>query len=152
MLRMRNTSVRNSSLLGAVEKVLFSGGRGDTPLDWKSNPPVPPCQGGKSDAPRRGGGRKAPLTRGVGGLLLRGGAFSTAPPRSELAPHRLACGLAPLPRRHSLPLQSAMTLKGGVIRILWVTKKIGLIATCPCLPPNSSPLIHARAPIPVFFE
>ena len=53
---------------GAVEKVLISGGRGDTPLDWKSNPPVPPCQGGKSDAPRRGGGRKAPLTRGVGGL------------------------------------------------------------------------------------
>ena len=27
MLRMRNTSVRNSSLLGAVEKVLISGGR-----------------------------------------------------------------------------------------------------------------------------
>ena len=28
----------------------------------KSNPPVPPCQGGKGHAPRRGGGRKAPLT------------------------------------------------------------------------------------------
>ena len=48
---MRNTSVRNSSLLGAVEKVLISGGRGDTPLDWKSNPPTPLVMGVKAMPP-----------------------------------------------------------------------------------------------------
>ena len=48
---MRNTSVRNSSLLGAVEKVLISGGRGNTPLDWKSNPPTPLVRGVKAMPP-----------------------------------------------------------------------------------------------------
>ena len=29
-------------------------GRGGAPLNWKTNPPTPPCQGGKSDAPDEG--------------------------------------------------------------------------------------------------
>ena len=34
------------SFIGVVEKNPISGGRGDAPLDWKSNPPYPPLSGG----------------------------------------------------------------------------------------------------------
>ena len=46
-------------------------------LGLKTNPPVPPYQGGKNDAPRRGGGRKAPLTRGDRGVTTPTRGYST---------------------------------------------------------------------------
>ena len=39
-----------------------------TPLDWKNNPPNPPCQGGFFNNPLVGRMAFTPLTRGVGGV------------------------------------------------------------------------------------
>ena len=41
-----------------VEKASFVGSKGDAPLDWKTNPPVPPLDRGvrKSTPPLPGGG------------------------------------------------------------------------------------------------
>ena len=96
---------------------------------------MPPDEGVEEKPPRRGGGRKAPLTRGwkksppdkggqggcfyqskgVSPLLSRKGSFSTTPPWSGLTPHRFACGLKPLAHRQFLLVQLKLTLKGGVV-------------------------------------
>ena len=57
------------AFFGAVEKIPFSGSKGDTLLDWKSTPPYPPLTGGykKAMRPRRAEGVllfPAPLSRG----------------------------------------------------------------------------------------
>ena len=41
-------------LHGVVEKSSISRGRAGASLDWKSNPPYPPCQGGKKKSPTYG--------------------------------------------------------------------------------------------------
>ena len=80
MRAFRGKRENHTLAAGAVEKVLISGGRGDTPLDWKSNPPVPPLVRGVKAMPpdeeveekpppdRKRGWKKSPprgLTRGV---------------------------------------------------------------------------------------
>ena len=47
----------------------------------KSNPPVPPCQGGFSSTPSTGGIAFTPLTRGDRGVAPLTKAFSTTPHR-----------------------------------------------------------------------